>query len=93
VDQIWQVKQGAFAFRRKNLQANCALGKVRSERQIEGIQPSLESNGTEFSEDVSGRVMFLAIRPEVRASAKTPRARIAVVPVLMLVICDENLST
>jgi hypothetical protein len=53
------------------LQANCALGKVPVERQTEGIRLSLERNGTEFSLEASGRVMFLAMRPEVSAPAKT----------------------
>ena len=55
------------------LQVNCALGKVPAERQIEGIRLSLERNGTEFSLEVSGRVMFLSMRPEVSAPAKTPQ--------------------
>jgi hypothetical protein len=55
------------------LQANCALGKVPTERQIEGIRLSLEENGTEFSEDESGRVLFLMMRPEVSTPVKTPQ--------------------
>ncbi len=55
------------------LQVNCALGKVPAEHQTEGIRLSLESNGTEFSEEVSGRVMFLSMRPEVNAPVKTPQ--------------------
>ena len=55
------------------LQANCALGKVPAEHQTEGIRLSLERNGTEFSEEVSGRVMFLSMRLEVNAPAKTPQ--------------------
>ncbi len=54
------------------LQVNCALGNVPPERQVEGIRLTLEKNGTDFSEEVSGRVMFLSMRPEVRAPAKTP---------------------
>jgi hypothetical protein len=53
------------------LQVNCALGDVPRERSVEGIRLTLERNGAEFSEEVSGRVMFLAMRPEVSASAKT----------------------
>jgi hypothetical protein len=55
------------------LQANCALGKVPAERQTEGIRLSLERNGTEFSLEASGRVMFLAMRPEVSVPVKTPQ--------------------
>lgn len=54
------------------LQANCALGKVPADRQKEGIRLTLERNGAEFSLEVSGRVMFLAIRPDVSAPARTP---------------------
>jgi hypothetical protein len=55
------------------LQVNCALGKVPAERQIEGIRLSLERNGTEFPLEVSGRVMFLSMRPEVSAPVKSPQ--------------------
>src|SRR5208337_1923983 len=51
------------------LQLNCALGNVPPERSVEGIRLTLERNGTEFSEEVSGRVMFLFMRPEVSAPA------------------------
>jgi len=54
------------------LQVNCALGEVPRERSVEGIRLTLERNGTEFSEEVGGRVMFLAMRPEVSTPAKTP---------------------
>jgi hypothetical protein len=55
------------------LQVNCALGDVPSERSVEGIRLDLGKNGPEFSEGVSGRVMFLLMRPEVSAPAKTPQ--------------------
>lgn len=55
------------------LQVNCALGNVPRERSVEGIRLTLERNGSEFSEEVSGRVLFLAMRPEASASAKTPQ--------------------
>jgi hypothetical protein len=55
------------------LQANCALGNVPRERTVEGIRLTLESNGAEFSLEVSGRVMFLSMRPEVSTPAKTPQ--------------------
>jgi hypothetical protein len=51
------------------LQVNCALGNVPRERSVEGIRLILEKNGTDFSEEVSGRVMFLLMRPEVSAPA------------------------
>jgi hypothetical protein len=54
------------------LQANCALGNVPRERAVEGIRLTLESNGTEFSLEVGGRVMFLSMRPEVSTPAGTP---------------------
>ncbi len=54
------------------LQVNCTLGNVPREREVEGIRIILEKNGTDFSEEVSGRVMFLSMRPEVGAPAKTP---------------------
>jgi hypothetical protein len=46
------------------LQVNCALGDAPPGRSIEGIRLTLEKNGTEFSEEGSGRVMFLTMRPE-----------------------------
>jgi hypothetical protein len=55
------------------LQLNCALGKVPAERQMEGIRLCLERNGTEFSEEVSGRVIFLSLRPEGMGPTKTPQ--------------------
>jgi hypothetical protein len=55
------------------LQANCALGDVSHERSVEGIRLTVEKNGAEFSLEVSGRVMFLSMRPEVSASPKTPQ--------------------
>lgn len=53
------------------LQVNCALGNVPRERPVEGIRLTSERNGTEFSEEVSGRVMFLSMRPAVSAPVKT----------------------
>ena len=34
---------------------------------------AVEENGTEFSEEVTGRVMFLSMRPEVSTPVKTPQ--------------------
>jgi hypothetical protein len=54
------------------LRANCALGNVPRERAVEGIRLTLERNGTEFSEEVSGRVLFLSMRPDVSMPTRTP---------------------
>jgi hypothetical protein len=53
------------------LQVNCALGDVPRERSVEGIRLAFERNGSEFSEEVGGRVMFLLIRPESSVPVKT----------------------
>jgi hypothetical protein len=53
------------------LQVNCALGDVPRERSVEGIRLNFESKGSEFSEELTGRVMFLAMRPEVSTPAKS----------------------
>jgi hypothetical protein len=55
------------------LQVNCALGDVPRERSVEGIRLTFQSNGSEFSEEVSGRVMFLSMRPEVSTPVRTPQ--------------------
>lgn len=47
------------------LQVNCALGNVPRERSVEGIRLKLERNDAEYLEELGGRVMFLAMRPEV----------------------------
>lgn len=52
------------------LQLNCALGDVPRERSVEGIRLTMEKNGPEFSEEISGRVIFLAKRTQVSATAK-----------------------
>jgi hypothetical protein len=54
------------------LRVNCALGDVPRERSVAGIRLSFESNGSEFSEEVSGRVMCLSMRPEASTPARTP---------------------
>lgn len=54
------------------LQVNCALGDVPPEHSAEGVQLNIEANGGEYSESVSGRVIFLAMRPEASAPARTP---------------------
>ena len=53
------------------LQVNSALGDVPRERSVEGIRLALERNNSEYSEEISGRVMFLSIRPEMSAPVKT----------------------
>jgi hypothetical protein len=55
------------------LQVNCALGEVPRERSVEGIRLTFESNRGEFSEEVSGRVMFLSMRPEPNTPVKAPQ--------------------
>ena len=59
------------------LQVNCALGHMPPERQVEGLRIALEKDGTDFSEEVSGRVMFLLMRTEASPPAKTPDQRTA----------------
>jgi hypothetical protein len=55
------------------LQVNCALGDVPRERSVEGIRLTLERSNSEYSEEVSGRVMFLSMQPVINASPKTPQ--------------------
>jgi hypothetical protein len=52
------------------LQMNCALGDVPRERPTEGIRLSLEQPKSEYSEEVSGRVVFISMRPEKSSLAK-----------------------
>jgi len=54
------------------LEVNCALGDGPRERSVEGIRLIFEKGGNEFSEEVGGRVIFLATRPEVNTPARTP---------------------
>jgi hypothetical protein len=54
------------------LQLNSALGDVPRERSVEGIRLTVEKSGTDFSEEVRGRVMFLSTPSEVNVSAKEP---------------------
>ena len=54
------------------LQVNCALGDVPRERSVEGIRVTLERSNSEYSEEGSGRVMFLALRPGLITPAKMP---------------------
>jgi hypothetical protein len=45
------------------LQVNCALGKVPDEHPVEGIRLAFEGRGAEFDEEISGRAMFVLMRP------------------------------
>jgi hypothetical protein len=54
------------------LQVNCALGDVPSERSVEGIRLAIDNNGSEFSEETRGRVMFFSIRSEVSRNLTAP---------------------
>jgi hypothetical protein len=60
------------AIKSGELQINCALGAVPRERPVEGIRLTFDGSKNEFSEEVSGRVMFLLVRPEVKAQSKPP---------------------
>jgi hypothetical protein len=55
------------------LQVNCTLGDVPRERSVEGIRLSIEGDANDFSEEGSGRVMYLSIRPEISVAVKAPR--------------------
>ena len=57
------------------LQVNCALGDVPRERSVEGIRLTLDRNKSEYSEEAGGRVMFLAMRPEVSTSAEAQQEK------------------
>ena len=54
------------------LQVNCALGEVPADHSSEGIQLSIDRNGGEFSQPVSGRVIFLALPRTRLHSVDTP---------------------
>jgi hypothetical protein len=58
--------------RTATLQVNCALGKVPDEHQVEGMKLAFEGRGAEFDEEVSGRVLFLLMRPGATTAAKAP---------------------
>jgi len=49
------------------LEVNCALGNVPRERSVEGIRLSFEGNANDFSEEIGGRVLFLATPSETGA--------------------------
>ncbi|HXY01241.1 MAG TPA: hypothetical protein VEI54_09995 [Candidatus Limnocylindrales bacterium] len=55
------------------LQVNCALGDVPRERSVEGIRLKLERSNSEYSEEINGRVMFLAMTPGMSAPVRAPQ--------------------
>jgi hypothetical protein len=55
------------------LQVNCALGDVPRERSVEGIRLTLERSNSEYSEEINGRVMFLAMTPGMSTPVKAPQ--------------------
>jgi hypothetical protein len=52
------------------LQVNCALADAPRDRSADGIRLKLEKNPTEFSEELGGSVMFLAMPPQSPAPGK-----------------------
>jgi hypothetical protein len=52
------------------LQVNCPLGDVPRERSAEGIRLSFEQAKLGYSEELSGRVVFISMRPEKSPLAK-----------------------
>lgn len=55
------------------MQVNCALGDVPRERSVEGIRLTLERSNSEYSEEINGRVMFLAMTPGISTGVKAPQ--------------------
>jgi hypothetical protein len=53
------------------IQMNSAIGDVPREHPVEGVRLIVEENGTAFSEEAGGRVMFLPMRAPTSASSKT----------------------
>jgi hypothetical protein len=66
--------------RNATLQVNCALGKVPTERSMEGIRLTYEKGGPEFDEEIGGRAMFLLTRPGASAAAKAPTPEVETNP-------------
>jgi hypothetical protein len=62
------------------LQVNCALGKVQTERSVEGIRLTYEKGGPEFDEEIGGRTMFLLTGPGASAAAKAPAPEVETNP-------------
>jgi hypothetical protein len=59
------------------LQVNCALGDVPRERSVDGIRLIFENGGSEFSEEIGGRVLFLLMQLRVSAPAKAAQEEAA----------------
>jgi hypothetical protein len=66
---VWGLSRNA------TLQVNCALGKVPTEHATAGIRLALEGGGAEYDEEVSGRAMFLLMKPGADTAAKAPAPR------------------
>jgi hypothetical protein len=62
---MWGVSRTA------TLEVNCALGKVPDERQTEGIRLKLERGG-DFDQEISGRTMFVLVRPSGSPAPNSP---------------------
>jgi hypothetical protein len=62
------------------LQVNCALGKVPAEHPVEAIRLAFERGGVEFDEEISGRALFLLMRPGASAAAKAPAQEVETKP-------------
>jgi hypothetical protein len=58
--------------RNATLQVNCALGKVPTERSVEGIRLTYEKGGAEFDEEIGGRTMFFLTKSAGTVAAKAP---------------------
>jgi hypothetical protein len=56
--------------RNATLQMNCALGRVPTEHATEGVRLALEGSGVDYDEEVSGRAMFLLMKPGTDTAAK-----------------------
>ena len=50
------------------LQVNCARGNVPPEHPVEGIRLALQGSSSAFDEEVSGRTLFVLMRPGATAS-------------------------
>jgi len=53
------------------LQVNCSLGDAPRDRSADGIRLKLEKSPTEFSEELGGSVMFLAMPPQPNTPGKS----------------------
>jgi hypothetical protein len=49
------------------LEVNCAIGKVPTEHQVEGVRLKFEDSSPEFDEEVSGHTLFVLTRPGASA--------------------------